>query len=246
MQIEVFLTPHGVLESDVRDKTVVIIDVLRTASTIITALHNGAKSVVPAATQGDAGRIAQNLDPTVFLLGGEKENQKIDGYHLGNSPQEYTEEKVRGRTLILHTSSTTGTILFAKSARSLIIGGLINYRKIVQHIRKEDSDVAIICTGTRNRVSIADTVCAGLILNSLWQGNRPKNNVSDAVAISHTVYQDYREELESAIMESLPGRELREQGFESDVEYCVGLNTVPVLPEFDTNTLSIVLTGDDT
>ena len=62
MNIEVFLSGWNLGEEDVKDRTVVVIDVLRACSTIVTALDNGARAVVPVMDMAEAGKIASNLD----------------------------------------------------------------------------------------------------------------------------------------------------------------------------------------
>src|SRR5690554_8168138 len=103
MKVEVFLSSWNLDEEDVRGRTVIVIDVLRACSTIVTALNNGARSVVPVLDMAEAGKIASNLDQQSYLLGGERDGQKIEGYHFGNSPLEYTPSAVRDRTVILNT-----------------------------------------------------------------------------------------------------------------------------------------------
>jgi len=104
MDAEVFLTYSNVGEEDVRGRTVVVIDVLRACSTIVTALDRGARAVMPVMDMAQAGKIAGNLDPDVYRLGGERNGEKIEGYHLGNSPHEYTQEQVEGRDVVLNIS----------------------------------------------------------------------------------------------------------------------------------------------
>lgn len=242
MKIEVFLTNSIVSEEDVKDRTVVVIDVLRACSTIATALNNGARSVVPVADMAQAGKIASNLDQQSYLLGGERDGIQIEGYHLGNSPLEYTSKMVSGRTVILNTTNGTVAIDQARAAEHLLIGSFLNAGRVVDFIRDAGNDLTIICAGWRNRVSLEDTLCAGLMLYTLWDGVEP-NSVSDTAHIAFTQYDHDRDNLTSALHRCNHAQWLASQGFENDVEYCLQLDALPVLPYYQDSRL--VLYEDD-
>jgi 2-phosphosulfolactate phosphatase len=236
MNVEVFLTGSHVTEEDVEGRTVVVIDVLRASSTIITALANGARSVIPVADMDQAGKIAMNLDPSTYLLGGERDGHRIDGYHLGNSPLEYTADVVQDKTIILNTSNGTRALWNAREARHLIVGSFLNADRVVQFIREAGLDLTIICAGTHNRVTLDDTLCAGLILHRLWNGQEPEQ-VSDAAHIALTQYLHDRDRLTEALRQSNHARWLIAKGYGADVEYCLQLDTLPVLPYYQENRL---------
>ena len=170
MNAEVFLTSSTVTEDDVKGRTVIVIDVLRASSTIATALNNWARAVVPVADTGSATKIASNLDPSSYVLGGERGGNKIQGFHLGNSPLEYTQGTIDGRTVIFTTTNGTVAISRARRAEHLVIGSFLNAERVVEFARQAGLDVTIICAGWRNRVALEDTLCAGLLLYRLWGG----------------------------------------------------------------------------
>src|SRR5439155_1175022 len=85
MKIDVHFTPLGLGAADLAGRGVVVIDVLRATTTIITALANGAKAVIPAATSEEAVRLASNLEKDGVLLAGERRSVKIEGFALGGS-----------------------------------------------------------------------------------------------------------------------------------------------------------------
>lgn len=236
MKIEVFLTGSTVTEDDVKDRTVVVIDVLRACSTIATALNNGARSVVPVADMAQAGKIASNLDQQSYLLGGERDGENIEGYHLGNSPLEYTASKVSDRTIILNTTNGTVAIDGARGAEHLLIGTFLNAARVVDFVREAGNDATIICAGWRNRVSLEDTLCAGLLLYRLWDGNEPPA-VSDTAHIAFTQYAHDRSDLRTALRRCNHAQWLTSRGYGADVEYCFQLDALPVLPYYQESRL---------
>jgi 2-phosphosulfolactate phosphatase len=236
MDVEVLLTHSNIEEDELQDRTVVVIDVLRACSTIATALHHGARAVMPVLDMAQAGKIAANLDPSVYRLGGERGGKKIDGYHLGNSPLEYTEGVVQGRDVILNTTNGTKALTRARSARHLVAACFLNAGRVVDFLRAKGLDVTIVCSGRQNRVSLEDTLCAGLLLDRLWGGEGP-SLVSDAAHAARTLYLHDRDDLAATLHRCNHGQYLVEQGFAEDVDYCVQVDALPVLPYYTDNRL---------
>lgn len=237
MDVEVFLTSHILTEEDVTDRAVVVVDVLRASASILTALKNGARNVVPVADMAAASKIASNLDPSSYRLGGERGGYRIEGYHLGNSPLEYTEEHVRDRTIILNTTNGTTAIEQARAARHLLIGSFLNAGRVVDFLENAGCDATIVCAGTRNRVSLEDTLCAGLMLYRLWQGEEPPGGVSDTAYMAFTQYCNDKDDLTTALRHCNHAQWLRANGFAADVDYCMQIDTLPVLPYYTENRL---------
>ncbi len=231
MNVEVFLTSNNVTEQDVQDRVVVVVDVLRTSTTIASALKNGARAVVPAADMGEASGLALALDPASYLLGGERGGRTIEGYRFGNSPHEYRTDVVAGKTLILNTTNGTPAIRRSRSAAHLLVGAFVNADQVVDFLRDRNMDLVIVCAGWRNRVSLEDTLCAGMLLDRIWDGVEP-DNTTDASHISFTLYQKDREDILAAVRRSRHGSRLAAMGREEDVEICGSVNTVPILPYY--------------
>ncbi len=136
-EMDVFSSAYSFQEEDIRDKTVVVIDVLRASSTMTTALYNGAKGVIAVGDMDDASKISHNLDSLSFLLCGEKDGVKIEGYDLGNSPLEHTAEVVEDKTIILNTTNGTKAIKRSGLAERIIIGSFVNLDAIINHLERQ-------------------------------------------------------------------------------------------------------------
>ena len=95
MKINVLFSPVSADELSFTGKTTVVIDVLRASSTIVTALQNGAREVIPVATVEFAVKVSGGMFGGQTLLGGERNTKKIEGFALGNSPLEYTPDSCR-------------------------------------------------------------------------------------------------------------------------------------------------------
>src|SRR5438094_475081 len=87
MKIDVYFTPLGLPAGDLAGRGVVVIDVLRATTTIVSALASGAKAIVPAASSEEAVRMTAKLEKDGFVLAGERKFLPIPGFSLGNSPR---------------------------------------------------------------------------------------------------------------------------------------------------------------
>jgi 2-phosphosulfolactate phosphatase len=236
MDAEVFLTYSSLSEEDVRDRTVVVIDVLRACSTVVTALDRGARAVLPVADMAEAGKIASNLDPDVYRLGGERGGEKIDGYHLGNSPLEYTREVVEGRDVILNTTNGTQALTRARGAEHLVAACFLNAQRVVDFVRAVDDQVTIVCAGRQNRLALEDALCAGLLLARLWNHEEP-DVVTDSAHTVFTLYETDRDNLDAALRGANHAEHLSGNGYEEDLDYCFRTDVLPVLPYYTDNRL---------
>lgn len=231
-KIDVYSTAASLQEDDLRSKTVVVIDVLRATSTIITALQNGAKGIIPVQDMGDASKIAINLDSSQFLLCGEKDGKKIEGYHLGNSPLEYTKKVVNKKTLILNTTNGTKAIGRAVGANKILIGGFLNLSCVVEKLKTLTGEIIILCAGWKNRLSLEDMLCAGMIVHELNEGDLPQN-ARDGAKIAFALYDAFGRDIEKVVAESNHAVRLRHLVDSGDVAYCTRINEIPILPTFE-------------
>src|SRR3954447_24007137 len=124
-RVFVHLLPALVEPETLRDQTVVVVDVLRATTTIVHALAAGARAVVPCLEVEEARQRAANLPAGSAVLGGERQGLRIEGFDLGNSPTEYTPERVAGKTVVFTTTNGTRAMLHARGARRVVLGSLV-------------------------------------------------------------------------------------------------------------------------
>ena len=233
MKIDLSFSVGQFDDLQLRDKNVVVLDVLRASSTITVALNNGAREIIPVASIESAVKISGSLFGEVTLRGGERNGKTIEGFNLGNSPLEYSESAVKGKSIIYCT--TNGSVAMAKSryARTLIIGSFLNLTTIVEYIRDENKDFLFICAGRLNSVgyfSLEDAVCAGMIMNKLMKIESMELNLSDSAKAAHALYKSFGRSILKMLKSSEHGKFLIEIGFADDLKICAAVDSVPVLP----------------
>ncbi len=236
-QIELYISALALQEEEMRGKAVVVIDVLRASSTIVTAIYNGAKGVIPVADMDMAGKISQNMGSPQYLLCGEKNGEKIEGYHLGNSPLEYSAETVKDKTIILNTTNGTKAVKKAVLAEQVVIGCFLNLKPVVEYLKKTPYPIALVCAGWRGRLSFEDLLCAGNIIYELNAGCLPAH-VRDAVRLAFECFEKYGDAIEETISVSDHAERLKGKIDPKDIEHCCSLNVMDVLPALNDGIIS--------
>ncbi|MEM2913011.1 MAG: 2-phosphosulfolactate phosphatase, partial [Candidatus Bathyarchaeia archaeon] len=201
-----------------RGDLIIIIDALRCCSSIVTALANGAEAIIPVKTLREAYRIhARNPK---YLLAGERGGLKPRGFDLGNSPLEYTSERVHGKIILLTTTSGTTAITRSRNSEWVLIGSFLNAKNVAEKAlaisRSENLDISIVQSGTNGKFSLEDFICAGAIIARL-----PQNAIilSDAALASLLAFERVENDLYAAIARSEHSRKLIELGFVKDVKF---------------------------
>jgi len=230
IKIDVHFTPSQLDELQLKDKNVVVIDVLRSSTTIAMALQNGAREIIPVADIESAVKISGSLFGEVVLRGGERNGKMIEGFNLGNSPGEYTGQAVRGKSIIFMTTNGTAAMVKGRYAKNLIVAGFVNLSTVVEFLCGLQSDIMIVCAGKEHRFCIEDSVCAGKIITKLTRELGNDVVIGDgsraAVALDHAEGRSILKMLKS----SDHGKYLTEIGFADDLKVCAQLDSIPVLP----------------
>ena len=239
IQLTVHLTPHQVDELALRDKRVVVVDVLRAGTTVTTALNNGAREVIPTASVESAAKISGNLTGSITLLAGERNGKMVEGFHLGPSPLEHTPEKVRGKSVVFISSNGSPVFLKARHAREMAVCSFVNLSAVAESVRGVEGDLVIVCAGNGGGFSFEDAVCAGMLIQLLADRHKVALELGDAGFAAFALQKGHAKNLPRMLRDTDNGRTLTEMGAEADIAYCAGLDTIPVVPALDGTVLRL-------
>lgn len=231
MRAEVYFAFDKISDSVFNNSTVIAIDVLRASTTIINALVNGAVKVIPAADAGEAASLAGKLGIRDCILAGERGGLKLPGFDLGNSPLEFTEEKVKGRTILLSTTNGTNAIYKARTARCVLIGGVINRTAAAKEAIKQGNPVVILCAGTDGLFSADDVCAAGAVLDAMASFSAEPLETNDLGLVSCMVYSNWLEGKADLSLTFHYSRLIR-LGFEQDVKFCFSRDITDIVPRY--------------
>lgn len=229
MKIDVILTAADIQPEKIKDKIVVIIDVLRATSVMITALANGARGVYP---YKDIESVLENSKKSKsFVLAGERKGLKIEGFDFGNSPLEYTKEAVEGKDMFMTTSNGTRAIEnSAKGSKKIFIGAFLNVESIVKKILKENDDTVIVCSGTDDNFSLDDALCAGEIIKRAKEKNKDIHLTDIGLAMKKLAETSLG--IENTLEGSRHFEYLKKIGFYGDMNHCFTMDMFDIVPEY--------------
>lgn len=145
------------------DFVVVLVDVLRATTTIVTAVANGVETIIPVATHEEA----QRLKARGHLVASEKDGAQLDWADFGNSAFSFTREAVGGRTLVYCTTNGTRALHIAGGASAVAIGAFINTSAVTAWLGRQGRSVVVLCSGWKDKFCLEDTLFAGALTRRL-------------------------------------------------------------------------------
>lgn len=151
------------------DACVIVLDIIFATSSIVAALQAGARHVYPAHDLAEAEQISQTLTPGSWILAGEDNARAFEGYH-SFEPLALSDPVVAGKDIVYAT--TNGTIALRKAAayQYVYAASLANASAVVEHMLDTvdaDTDIIIVCAGSRGRFSLEDFYGAGCLVQVL-------------------------------------------------------------------------------
>ncbi|MEG1256047.1 2-phosphosulfolactate phosphatase family protein [Clostridium sp.] len=230
MKIDVMISAADIKPERLKNKVVVVIDVLRATTVMITALSNGCDKVIPVREIEDALDIA-NKNRHNCLLGGERQGLKIEGFDFSNSPLDYTGEVVKGKTLIMTTSNGTKAIKNSEEAERIFIAAMINGKAVAEKLVELDKDVVFVNAGTDGEFSMDDYITSGYIINCIKSIEDSKCELTDMAMTSEYIYKA-NPGIISFVKDALHYKRLKKLGYYEDLRYCFTKDIINMVPEY--------------
>jgi 2-phosphosulfolactate phosphatase len=237
-ELRVHLLPSLVEPADLAGRTVVVIDVLRATTTVCHALAAGAACVVPCLEIDEARAKASSLRDA--LLGGERGGRKIEGFDFGNSPTEYTAERVGGKNVVFTTTNGTRALLRAAAAEEILLGAFVNLSTVANALSGRER-VDLLCAGTNGVITAEDALFAGAVVDRLSEASRGRKpsgmpaTLNDQAFLARDAWRHVvasGRPLATVLRDCQGGRNLIGEGFDADIDIAAQIDAVPLLPRF--------------
>ncbi len=225
MNIEVCFTPQAYNLFHKPNTIVVVIDVLRATSAIVTAFYNGVEKMIPIASIDEATEYKKKG----FMVAAERNGEIVSGFDLGNSPFGYMNNKVKNKTIAITTTNGTQAIEAAKHADKVIIGSFLNLDSVIDYIKNEKKDVLFLCAGWKNKFNLEDTLLAGAVAEPLIYKYGFDTSCDSTIA-SIELYNNAKHDLFKFLANSSHRNRLAKLDLERDIKYCLTPNQCPVIP----------------
>lgn len=220
---------------DLSQTTCVVFDILRATTTMITALANGAREIIPVGEIAEA--LALRARRPEILLAGERDGLRIRAaqtggvdFDFGNSPREFTPERVRGKTIAITTTNGTRALRACAHAETIWVASFLNLGAVAARLaRDRPANLLLVCSGTIEETSFEDTLAVGALVDLLW-ASCAGGSIADSAVIARQVFQAWRDDLFGATQQARNGRKLlANPDLRDDVEFCVRRDSVNLL-----------------
>ncbi len=231
-RLEVCLSPAIYSRHADDNNLVVIVDILRATSSICAAIHNGVKSIIPVSTVEEALQMKQKG----YMVASERDGYVLDFADFGNSPFNFTPEKVEGKEIVYSTTNGTRCIHMASHSRAVVIGSFLNISALADWLILQNAPVLIFCASWKDRFSLEDTIFAGALSERLLQSGK-YNSVCDAVTASVDLWNLAKADLYAYIQKSAQKGRLASKGLDDCIEFCLTADQTHVVPVFQNDSL---------
>src|SRR5688572_850974 len=220
---DVVLLPRDLDPTLIRDRTVVVLDVLRATTSITAALSAGVKEI-RIFPDLDAARAAAQAYPGKRLLCGEHACLPPPGFDLGNSPGQFLPSHA-GATLFMCTTNGTRALIAARSAPVVLTGALVNAAAVATRLFQENRNMVLLCAGTNGKVALEDVIGAGAVLHELSQRTEVRPE-SDVARMADRLFDGAKADLQSALADAQGGRNVIAAGLQADIAFAARLNAL--------------------
>ena len=238
--LEVLFTPadfDALKNRDLSDTVCVVFDVLRATTSMLAALRHGATQIHPVKEISEALALRRGLAPEA-LLAGERDGLRIRAaqtggvdFDLGNSPREFTPERVAGRTIIMTTTNGTRALQACLGARRILAGAFLNLAALAAWIRiQSPRSLLLVGAGTFEQAAYEDTLAAGALGELVWdQFSRP----ADSAHLARGLYRADAKDLSAAFAQHSRNarRLLANPELRGDVPFALQRDIVPFAAE---------------
>ena len=211
------------------DFIVVLVDILRATTTIVTAVANGVEAIIPVATHEEA----RQLKAKGFLVASEKDGVQVDFADFGNSALSFTRDAIGGKTLVYCTTNGTRTLEIAKGAGGgIVIGAFINISAVTEWLADQQKDVVVLCSGWKNKFCLEDTLFAGTLTEKLLETGLFRTECDSAHA-SMDLWSLAKDDVLVYIDKAAQRHRLKKLGLDDVIPFSFACDQVKVVPLFD-------------
>ncbi|MBF0575894.1 2-phosphosulfolactate phosphatase [Dysgonomonas sp. GY617] len=218
------------------DTIVVVVDIFRATTTMCMALNNGAASIMPVATVEEA----KAYKDKGYLVGGERNVVKFEFGDFGNTPSEYTREKVEGKDVVISTTNGTHAIDMAEDCSCLIIGSFSNISTIADFCLSQKKDVLVLCAGWKDKFNLEDSLFGGALAEILVDKGG-YNAGFDAAGVALSMWKEAKPDILAYIKRGEHMKRLEAHGLLDVADFCLQSDTTHVLPIYNKNTKKITI-----
>jgi len=231
-KIEVCYSPALFPYYENHNAIVVVTDVLRASSAIVTAFMNGVERIIPVGTLEEA-KVYKNRG---YMVAAERDGIVRDFADFGNSPYNFTPERVQGKEIVYSTTNGTNAIQLASTGSQVLIGAYLNISSLASYIRKAGKDLLVLCAGWKNKFNLEDTLFAGALSEMVLEDSR-YHTICDATLGAMDLYDAAKGDMMGYIEKVAQRHRLKKNKLDDVIEYCHEFDQTDLIPVLEENYL---------
>jgi 2-phosphosulfolactate phosphatase len=191
-EIEVVLSMPLFHHRMVRKNSIaVVIDVLRATTSIISALDNGVKSIIPVSSIAEA----EVMKHEGYLLAAEENGKKLSIADFNISPDQYWKNDLQAKEIVYcAVNGTKAFRLTREEADKVVVGAFTNLTVMTNHLLDQDKNILLVCSGNQNLIALEDQLCAGAFAEKLLESGKFQN-YCDSVTASVDLWKQAKTDL---------------------------------------------------
>ena len=224
-KIEVCFSPALYPYFENTEAIVVVVDILRASSAICTAFMNGAGRIIPVGTLEEA----RAMKDKGYMVAAERDGIVRDFADFGNSPFNFSPERVKGKEIVYSTTNGTQAIHLASSGFEVVIGSFLNITAICEHIITKDRDVLILCAGWKNKFNLEDSFFAGALTEKILK-NKTFFTICDSALAALDLWSIGRDNSLAYIEKAAQRHRLKKNNLDDVLEYCHTHDLTAIIP----------------
>jgi 2-phosphosulfolactate phosphatase len=224
-KIEVCFSPGTYSAFENNEPIVVIVDILRATSAIITAFINGAEKIIPVATLEEA----KAYKDKGFMVAAERDGIVRDFADFGNSPFNFTKDRVEGKEIVYSTTNGTNSIMMASNSYRVLIGAYLNISSLAEYIIRSRRDLLVLCAGWKTKFNLEDTLFAGALASKILE-DKNYYSICDSTLASIDLWNIASKDIMKYIDKVAQRHRLKKNKLDDVIEYCHTSDQTNIIP----------------
>jgi 2-phosphosulfolactate phosphatase len=224
-RLETCFSPALFFPEENHESIVVVIDIFRASSAICTAFENGAAEIIPVSEVSEA----REYKLKGYLVAAERDGYVLDFADFGNSPFNFSKEKVKDKSIVYSTTNGTRIMNLASASYLIVIGSFLNSVALTEWLSKQSRDVLLFCAGWKNRFNIEDVICAGAIAEKLMESGG-FSTICDSTNAAMDLWSLAKKDPIGYIDKAAQRSRLRDKGLDDCIAFCLATNFTEKIP----------------
>jgi len=226
-RLETCFSPAAYSKYADSDNIVVIVDILRATSAICTAFEHGVKRIIPVSSVDEARKKKEEG----YMVASERDGKVLDFADFGNSPFNFTKERVYGKEIVYSTTNGTRCINMSCHSKSVVVGSYLNLTSLSNWLISQKSPVLIFCSSWKDRFSLEDAVFAGALAERLLSSD-VYESICDSVTASLDLWLLAKPNVYEYINKAAQKSRLALNGLDDCIEFCHKSDYTSIIPVY--------------